>query len=100
MEKGLGLPDLYLDKCMENNDLKNEIRILQEILEVIYLYWRIRVQTEVIISKQEKFQAVRWLNLVIGLWQLYYWVQGSPWYTLAIGCLNIAVWTFTRHKKI
>ena len=32
MEKGLGLPDLYLDKCMENNDLKNEIRILQEIL--------------------------------------------------------------------
>ena len=32
MEKRLGLSDLYLDKCMENNDLKNEIRVLQEIL--------------------------------------------------------------------
>lgn len=32
MEKGLVLTDLYLDKCMENNDLKNEIRVLQEIL--------------------------------------------------------------------
>ena len=24
--------DLYLDKCMENEDLKNEIRVLQTIL--------------------------------------------------------------------
>ena len=32
MEKGLGFTDLYLDKCMENSDLKNEIRVLQEIL--------------------------------------------------------------------
>ena len=26
--------DLYLDKCMENEDLKNEIRVLQAILRV------------------------------------------------------------------
>ena len=32
MEKKLDWTDIYLDKCMENNDLKNEIRVLQEIL--------------------------------------------------------------------
>ena len=26
--------ELYLDKCMENDDLKNEIRVLQDILRV------------------------------------------------------------------
>ena len=26
--------DLYLDKCMENEDLKKEIRVLQEILRI------------------------------------------------------------------
>ena len=34
MEKELKWKDLYLDKCMENEDLKKEIRILQEILRV------------------------------------------------------------------
>ena len=32
MEKGLEWKDLYLDKCMENKDLKKEIRVIQEIL--------------------------------------------------------------------
>ena len=34
MEKTVKWGDLYLDKCMENEDLKNEIRILQDILRV------------------------------------------------------------------
>ena len=34
MEKGVNWGDLYLDKCMENEDLKNEIRVLQAILRV------------------------------------------------------------------
>ena len=34
MEKRIEWGDLYLDKCMENEDLKNEIRLLQEILRV------------------------------------------------------------------
>ena len=34
MEKTIEWGDLYLDKCMENEDLKNEIRILQDILRV------------------------------------------------------------------
>jgi hypothetical protein len=34
VEKELKWGDMYLDKCMENRDLKNEIRILQEILRV------------------------------------------------------------------
>ena len=32
MEEGLAWKEIYLDKCMENNDLKKEIRVLQEIL--------------------------------------------------------------------
>ena len=32
MEKEIKWSDLYLDKCMENEDLKHEIRILQDIL--------------------------------------------------------------------
>ena len=34
MEKTIKWGDLYLDKCMENADLKNEIRVLQDILRV------------------------------------------------------------------
>jgi len=34
MEKTVKWNNLYLDKCMENEDLKNEIRVLQEILRV------------------------------------------------------------------
>jgi hypothetical protein len=34
MEKRVEWGNLYLDKCMENEDLKNEIRVLQEILRV------------------------------------------------------------------
>ena len=34
MEKRIEWGDLYLDKCMEIEDLKNEIRILQKILRV------------------------------------------------------------------
>ena len=32
MEKRIEWRDLYLDKCMENEDLKREIRVIQEIL--------------------------------------------------------------------
>jgi len=34
VEKRVKWGDLYLDKCMENEDLKNEIRVLQDILRV------------------------------------------------------------------
>ena len=34
MEKRVEWGDLYLDKCMENEDLKHEIRTLQKILRV------------------------------------------------------------------
>lgn len=34
MEKRVEWKDLYFDKCMENEDLKREIRVIQEILRV------------------------------------------------------------------
>ena len=53
-----------------------------------------------ITSKQERFQVVRWLNLGVGLLQLYYWVSGASAFVAIIAAVNIGVWTFTRHKKI
>jgi hypothetical protein len=32
MEEELNWKEIYLDKCMENKDLRKEIRVLQEIL--------------------------------------------------------------------
>ena len=34
MEANVKWQEIYLDKCMENKDLKKEIRVLQEILRV------------------------------------------------------------------
>ena len=34
MDKRVKWGDLYLDNCLENEDLKNEIRVLQDILRV------------------------------------------------------------------
>tara|TARA_R100001530_G_C4225517_1_gene131207 strand:- start:182 stop:361 length:180 start_codon:yes stop_codon:yes gene_type:complete len=56
--------------------------------------------TEVLISRQEKFQAIRWVNLGVGLLQLYYWVSGASAFVAVIAAVNIGVWSFTRHKKI
>ena len=54
------------------------------------------MKTVEITNKQERFQVVRWINLGVGLLQLYYWWFGAAWYVLLIGVLNIGVWALTR----
>jgi len=51
---------------------------------------------ETIITKEEKLQVIRWINLAVGVIQLHYWVEGASWFVLAIALANVAVFAFTR----
>ena len=51
---------------------------------------------EAIMSKKEKFQSIRWINLAVGILQLHYWVEGGSWFIFAIAVANIGVFAFTR----
>ena len=46
---------------------------------------------------KEKDEAIRyssWLNLFIGIYNMYLYSQGDWWFNLLIGTLNIGVWVF------
>ena len=47
-------------------------------------------------KRDEWFQCVRWFNLVVGFYNLYYYVNYGNWALLCMGGLNIAAWVFTR----
>ena len=47
-------------------------------------------------KRDETFQFVRWLNLVLGLWNVYCYMMGVGPVVLSIAILNIGVWAFTR----
>mgnify|MGYP003678924788 CR=1 FL=1 len=47
-------------------------------------------------SKTEKFQSIRWINLAVGFLQLHYWVGGDSWFLFTIGVANIGAFVFTR----
>jgi len=51
-------------------------------------------------KRDEWFQLARWFNLVIGLYNLYYYVYFGNWALLALGGLNIAVFVFSRKIKV
>ena len=48
------------------------------------------------IKRDELFHFVRWLNLLIGGLLGYFFLIGGGYHIMALGLLNIAVWTFTR----
>ena len=48
------------------------------------------------IKRDEMFHFVRWVNLIIGVSNIYYYFIGAGSHILALGFLNIAVWSFTR----
>ena len=47
-------------------------------------------------EKREVLIAAAWLNLVIGIYNLYLYTQGEWWFNLLVGSLNIGVWVFYR----
>ena len=49
-------------------------------------------------KKDETFQFVRWLNLALGIMNIYYFIMGAGPIVLSIAILNIGVWSFTRNS--
>ena len=52
------------------------------------------------IKRDDMFQAARWLNLMVGIMNIYLYTLGGGYHLLGIAMLNIGVWAFTRgiHK--
>tara|TARA_B100001250_G_C19593270_1_gene697311 strand:+ start:476 stop:688 length:213 start_codon:yes stop_codon:yes gene_type:complete len=49
-------------------------------------------------EKQETLQMIIWVNLAIGIYNLFIFTSMSSYFHLALGILNIGVWVFNRHK--
>ena len=51
-------------------------------------------------KKDELFQAARWFNLIVGIYNIYLYTLGAGYSLLTLAVVNIGVWTFTRgvHK--
>ena len=52
------------------------------------------------IKRDDMFQAARWLNLMVGIMNIYLYSLGGGYHLLGIAMLNVGVWAFTRgiHK--
>ena len=50
------------------------------------------------LRKKRIFKWIIWINLLIGIWNLYYYVNNDTIFSLIIGTLNIGVWVFNRNK--
>ena len=48
------------------------------------------------LKKDEMFQATRWLNLLVGVLNIYLYGAGGGYHLLGIAMLNIGVWSLTR----
>ena len=51
-------------------------------------------------KRDEWFQCVRWINLAIGFYNIYYYVGYGSWPMMCLGALNIGAWVFTRKPLI
>ena len=52
-------------------------------------------------SKKEKkniFEIMIWINLLLGVYNLYGFVTINSYFNLIVGVLNIGVWVFNRNK--
>ena len=51
-------------------------------------------------EQQEAIIYAAWLNLFIGIYNIYLWsIGGSIIWNLLVGILNIGVWVFFRNGK-
>ena len=53
-----------------------------------------------IMTKQNKtyLKYILWINLALGIQNLYYYVNNDSLFNLLIGIINIGVWVFYRSK--
>ena len=52
-------------------------------------------------SKKEKkniLEIMIWINLMLGVYNLYGFVTINSYFNLIIGILNIGIWVFNRNK--
>ena len=47
-------------------------------------------------DKRQYLKWILWLNLALGLQNLYFYVNNDSLFNLVIGALNIGVWVFYR----
>ena len=47
-------------------------------------------------EKLENIRASAWLNLFVGLYNMYLYAQGDWWFNLLIGSLCIGAWLLFR----
>ena len=47
-------------------------------------------------EKKTMLKYIIWVNLALGLYNLYFYVNNDSLFNLAIGALNIGVWVFYR----
>ena len=51
-------------------------------------------------EKREYRKYAAWLNLFIGLYNMYLWGLDGNMFNIIIGSLNIGVWAFFRNGKL
>jgi hypothetical protein len=51
-------------------------------------------------ERDEWFQLARWFNLVVGLYNIYYYVSFGSWALLVLGGANIGAFVFSRKIKV
>ena len=54
--------------------------------------------TEMTQEKKTMLKYIIWVNLALGLYNLYFYVNNDSLFNLAIGALNIGVWVFFRGR--
>ena len=47
-------------------------------------------------ERREELKIIIWINLLIGLYNIYLYVNSDWLFNLIIGALNIGVWVFFR----
>ena len=49
-------------------------------------------------ERKEILEKVIWINLVIGIYNLFIFMDVNSYFHLILGSLNIGVWVFNRNK--
>ena len=54
--------------------------------------------TEMTQEKKTMIKYILWINLALGLQNLYFYVNNDSLFNFVIGALNIGVWVFFRGR--
>ena len=49
-------------------------------------------------ERKETLEMAIWINLVVGIYNLFIFTTMNSYFHLVLGSLNIGVWVFNRHQ--